>query len=206
MDQERQNTKEDPSTAPPRAGRPRGLSKGVRLLVLLMVFITIAIGAYGTVLYTIIKKSVTTATLLEELGGEAKKEQTYRAIRHALTETKATRDALEKYFVSENNVALFLQEMETVGRRAGVTTTIEHVTIERGGGSNPFLRVRFKVYGEFGSVYYLLALIETLPYNTALEQFVIRNTDGGFEDGKRVGPWEGAFMMDIKSFIAKDAA
>ncbi|MBI4120900.1 MAG: hypothetical protein HY457_01435 [Parcubacteria group bacterium] len=204
MDQSEHNQTEriEATPAAPTHGR---LSRGAKPLIWLSVIALAVMGVYGATLFNIVDKSAETATLLEELGGEAEKEQAYRATRHALAETKAIRDGLQERFVVESGVAPFLQEIEALARRAGTTLTFEHVTIERSGGATPFLQMQFKVYGEFGSMYYFLALIETFPYNISLEQFVLRHNGSDLiEDGAQTGPWEGLFITNVKSFIETD--
>jgi hypothetical protein len=98
------------------------------------------------------------------------------------TETALAREQLKQVFVEEEDIALFIEEIEELARTAGIALEVGSVELGTGVWSDLSLTVRFS--GNFSSTYRFLALLETVPYSSSIETVSFqKNTEGTTWEG-----------------------
>lgn|SRR3989344_374565 len=137
-----------------------------------------------------------TKLLLEE----RQKELNYLSTHNLLRETEADRLELAQLFVTEDTVVSFLEELELLGRRAGIVLELSSVQPIKDTSLNFF----FEVSGSFTDIYEFVKLSELLPHKLAVDKVDIRKVDGFIDEGGKPLPiWKGAVTLSLKSFIVE---
>ncbi|PCI30854.1 hypothetical protein COB52_00795 [Candidatus Kaiserbacteria bacterium] len=89
-----------------------------------------------------------------------------QVVRRSVREIQAQREVLDTYFIKEDGIVSFLDEIEEIGDHAGLP--IEVIAVEAG---NPIdkdglirpLTISLRVSGKLKDIFYTLAMLETLP-------------------------------------------
>lgn len=109
---------------------------------------------------------------------------------------------LETHFAKSSNIVPFLDTLEKLAPKAGVSIEIDSVNIKT---DNTGLLVSLKVVGRFEAVYKFLTLLENSPYELEFLMMDIHKLSGGSvpEKGKKTtaSQWEGVFKIQLLSFV-----
>lgn len=143
--------------------------------------------AYSGVSYLF---SVRAAALVEEGVQYREKEireQYLLRVDRALSTTREEQERLLQHFVDEKTVAGFLENVETVGRRLGLTVDTSSLGVLKG-----VLTVQSKVAGPYPAIVQFISLIETMPY-----RLLVNNARLNYSNGS----WSGIISLSVESFI-----
>lgn len=167
-----------------------------------LIFMLVSIGAYAYTLFAIDRMRLETAHVRGEI------ERREHAAIHAQTahgsvrNTEAERAELASYFIREEGAVSFLEAVEALAREAGIAAEVAGVSIEgvravAGESSDEeeaeadpgaVLRLNLGVEGAFPDLFYLLSLLEQLPYAVHMEQFGVERAGDG-------DVWRGAWSI-----------
>lgn len=140
-----------------------------------------------------------------------------------IDETKEKREALEQYFVSDNDIPLFLERIEnfdaitntvTLIQSVGVNNPVEKPAPKKNDNAKdevsdqpkasslpkPTLVISLESEGTFAAVYQLLQLIESMPYEIRVEAVTIARTSFAPETGG-LPTWKLTTTFEVISFI-----
>jgi hypothetical protein len=133
-------------------------------------------------LFNTIKTNATEASLLSnQLDLEVRRDQRLRSIKQLTTDLSEELALVDALLVPKDGVVTFLEHIEDLGRSAGVTLTVNSVSVD---GTLPTktsyerLRIEFVASGSWSATTHLLALFETLPYGIVIEQMQLEQSKG----------------------------
>ena len=124
----------------------------------------------------------------------AHEEDSTRALKNALAQTKDDRAALASLLVAPDGIVTFIERIEALGRNAGVSVTVDEITVEpfEESSTSDHLVVRFHASGSWQQVSHLLVLVESLPLPVGLS-YVRFETSGG-----KTPVWRGTFAIQTR--------
>jgi hypothetical protein len=180
-----------------------------RLLVIFFLINVILFGIYGHLLYSMQTKNKETAALYTASHEEDSDKEKIRELSRVLEDTKKERDNLSEYFVANTNAVTFIEQIEKVGKTAGVELTVLSVSDET--KENGVVELGFSAIGGFTHLYHLIAIVESMPYKVVIKKADIQKTmekTAGQHGGQKEGAvmWAGNFTVTLESFIATNAA
>lgn len=162
--------------------------------IILVVFsITLYVLGYNMVQKEYIKVS---DLILQSKQGVQETEQ-LQSTKHLINETKTQREKLDKYFITADEIVVFIEQIESLGEFTGVSFDLSSVDAVNENGDA--LLLKFTTYGSWQDTYYLLALIESLPYNIDIERVRIIKE----KSKDNTAQWRGDFNIKLNSFINK---
>jgi len=162
--------------------------------IILVVFsVTLYIIGYNIVQKEYIKVS---NLILQSKQGVLETEQ-LQSIKHLINETKSQREKINKYFITADEIVAFIEQIESLGEFTGVSFDLS--SVDAVDDSGDALLLKFTTYGSWQDTYYLLALIESLPYNIDIER--VRIIKEKLKDS--TAKWRGDFNIRLNSFINK---
>jgi len=140
------------------------------------------------------------ASAIEELQGEVLDAQRtvdrLEELREAVRETAQARQALDRHFLPNQRVPLFLEEFESHLWRTGLTRD----DLQLGKGALPqsegedvaAVSIRLSATGGFDELLDVLELIERMPYVLVVRQVSLEEQDGG------------SWQMSLEVLVAQD--
>ena len=110
---------------------------------------------------------------------QSKEEGVLKSIKALAQEIAPLYDKLNTSIVRKEGAAEFIELLESVGKRGGVTVTIQAVEKADHSTVNNLesLKVTLSAIGSWESVVRFLGLLEFLPYQTSIEQAVLSRGD-----------------------------
>jgi len=186
-----------------------GMNKTKQLLIIMLVINAALIGAYGFLFYSIKTKSEEASTLSHDLNAQRANEEDLALLRHAVNDMEDDRVKLESYFVKSSTINTFFESIESLGEESGTDMRLSGL-VERGN----VLGIDVSARGKFEDIYYLVKLIEYLPYRIEFKKAYF-NSLGMVEtpplpEGKsgsaaknkvRNVEWEASFTLEISGYI-----
>jgi hypothetical protein len=125
--------------------------------------------AYGGTLYLM---ETYKRTLVERMQDEARA----KANQEFLTElvrlvdtTQTQREELETRIINDVDVIELLALIETIGREQGIVLATESLTTEPLNEAFEHLRIQLGAKGSYEGIMYVLTMLETLPYQSAID-------------------------------------
>jgi Tfp pilus assembly protein PilO len=154
-------------------------------------------------MFMAVRAELTQASLVaEEVQILAKKNAYTNTVRKVVRDTEALRSELDSYFVNEEDLVTFLNDLENLGDNAGAVVTVQSVQTGKRiskDASIEELRLALKADGSLENVFHLLSLIEAFPKAISLDKVRLtrRQTEGS---------WQGTFDVTVARVGEKQAA
>lgn len=154
------------------------------------------------------------STIADNLGNiiHAEKQQSIIVdLKKTINQAKLSQAEIASYFLSKDGTVVFLNNLESLGEKVGVSVSINGLNLNKATGG---FEVMLQTKGNFSDSYRFLLLIENLPYFSTFNSFDMnvipedKNTKitvNGKEVLKPVGPtqWDTKLRFTINSYIAK---
>ncbi|MEX0933387.1 MAG: hypothetical protein WDZ74_01400 [Candidatus Paceibacterota bacterium] len=148
----------------------------------------LSIGVYAYVFLEVRKSGSEIQSIEQRIDAEYEKARRREAVHETLEETAKERDELESRLVKDTSLVVFFEDLESLGREAGVETEIarisENIELDpivpeatpEGGETKPvrdpatelleWLQLDIAATGTWTEVYRFLSFVELLPYET----------------------------------------
>ena len=114
-----------------------------------------------------------------------------QTVRRVVRDTQIQRETLSTYFLSEEEIVEFLEEIENLGTHAGSQVSVQTVqageAVDKDGAIIP-LQLTLRSGGSLQAVFYTLALLESYPKALSVEEVVLIQNPTTFE-------WSGMFNV-----------
>ena len=143
----------------------------------------VSILSYVWFFYLVKSTSEKSSALRDSIELANRKETRILSTKNILITTEKERAKLDNYFIEESSVVSFIERLESLGRLSGAKITLTSVDTDK--KRKNVLRVDLKASGKFENVYYLLSLIEALPFEINVNRFVMGK--GTEPAGRRTG-------------------
>ena len=149
------------------------------------------------------KRKIREAAVLDRLveKEEISKYESGRLIQETTTLADKS-DILDSFFIDPNTVVIFLESLEELGRKTGVSVSI--ISVKEGeaekksdllSGTIAPLSVKLTADGSFKNVYNFLTLLENAPYEIVFDRIQLLKDE---ETG-----WSGEFNIVLQSYIVR---
>lgn len=185
------------------------MSKTKQLLIIILVINATLIGAYAFLFYSIKTKSEDASTLSQDLNAQRTNEEGLALLRHTVNNTKDDRAKLQSYFVKSSTINTFFDTLESLGKESNTDMKLSS-PIEQGN----VLAINIGTRGTFEDIYYLIKLIEYLPYRIEFKKAyfnslgmvdaspLLEGKSGSVAKSKvRNVLWEASFTLEISGYI-----
>ena len=152
-------------------------TKTVVTTLLALVFVC----AYGFLFVVIKTKNNQISILQNQVDVEIRKDQRLYSVKQLMTDLHEGFDKIDTYFVSNDGVVGFLENLESFGAMSGVYVGVNSVSVDGhidDGLPYESLRVEFVARGEWRSVIQLISLLETTPFGITVERMQLERLEG----------------------------
>lgn len=148
-------------------------------LVLAFAIFGASIGAYFFLYSLISDKSLTVASLEQQINDQTATTERVAAARAALAEIAGDEAVVQSYFVPEAGVVSFINSLESIGSSLGTQVSINSVSAS-GAGSRAQLALSLSVGGSFDGVMRTLGAIEYAPYDLSVTNIAVSGDAKGW--------------------------
>lgn len=157
-----------------------------KILVLSIIAILLASGVFFSLWYVINSKSMELEKQVEVLSNNNSKELAYLNITKTIKDTKEDRqDIHSKFIKNEDDTIYFLNEIETLASRFGLSfDTVNLNNVMNKGGEVEAVEIDFKYSGEKDEVINFTKLIENIPYHSYAEKLSLKKVTNDVWDGE----------------------
>lgn len=136
-------------------------------IVFIALFATL--GMYGIWYASIVAKSAEAANLENQINTKTETASRIASTRVALGGVSGDEATVQNYFVSENDVVAFIDNLETRGRAQG--TSVSVLSVSRGAmSSHAALILALSIKGPFDEVMRTIGSIEYAPYDLSISE------------------------------------
>lgn len=162
----------------------------------------VAVGICLYFLFVIQKKSISVATLSDELTQLEETRDERLTLKKTLHTTEGERDILSSYFIDSTNVVHFIETIESF---AGPTATRLEITNVDVAKEKKTLSLSILATGQFSNVYHLIRMLETMPVEISFSRISLSRAGAGVEapagTAKNSLPlWNAAIDIELISF------
>lgn len=175
--------------------------KNKRLLALFSLINIMFLGVYGYLFYVVASKNTETVVLYTTSHQQASDKEKIQELDRTIKDTEKERNNLSAYFVTKTSAVTFIEQIEKIGKNAGVDLSVNSVSGDAKGGGTT--QLAFSAAGTFSDIYRLIALVESMPYKVTLKKADMQVTSDQ-KDGSTI--WKGGFVVTLESFVATSAA
>lgn len=179
-------------------------SQSRTLLLTAALFTLAALSAYAFLWFGIKRANERASLLGNEIEVAERGEQELKAMKTLVSDTKPLREKLDGYFIPADGAVVFFESVEALGAAAGVSVSLESVSVEPLPDSAlaETVRVVVRAEGQFAAVLRFLALLETTPHAGQIEQFsFVANAP----DKKGSSPWRADVTIRVLKLTAPAA-
>jgi len=164
-------------------------------LIAIIILNILAVSSYYLFIGKIIEKKNASSLAVEELKGVLIEESKINATKNILKVNKGNLDRIESSFINSDSLVVFLEEIEALGKEAGVELKLSSVAIEKKDGD--ILNLNINTIGHFRDIYSFMLVVEQLPYKISFNRSHLRKIEGEDENS---GLWNGSFSLGLLSF------
>jgi hypothetical protein len=177
-------------------------SRGTKKLLIFYAIIIIAALVFYTILFISIReKTIAVSLLSNEIDVVMQREAKLSSIKALVKDTDTERRMLNLYIVGSDEEIGLIEMIEALGNDTGAAIEIISVGIEPllsnsiESDTAELLRLNFTASGSWKSVFHMLALIESIPFNVTVTQVNLeREAD---HDKNKSNSWTGSFSIAV---------
>ena len=131
-----------------------------------------ALGGYAVWYATVSAKSTAVASLERQINVKMNTASTMASARASIAEIAGDEASIQAYFVSDEQVVPFINDLEALGEKAGATVTVLSVTPGSGTGRKT-IAFSLSVAGTFDAVMRTIGAIEYAPYDLTISSLSV---------------------------------
>lgn len=172
--------------------------KATKHTLIFTIILTIAAIAFYVLFFGNIKEKNENISLIKnEVNIAVQKEINLRSVKDLIKETKEDRLKLDTYFIADDKVVDFIENLEQLSKYAGVDIEVVSVDVSQDVKKNmsESLDLDFKVSGKWRDIFHLLTLIENMPLKIKILKTNLKVVYSDGVNKKSSGVWEGFFSI-----------
>ena len=174
--------------------------KTTKQIFALMVVLTIAAVFFYVLFFNNIKeKNKTISLITNDVDIAVQRDIKLRSVKDLIKDTQESRSELDTYFVIDDKIVDFIEDVERIGRYTGADVEVISVNVDDNRNAendiSELLKLNFEVKGEWREVFQFLVLIEKMPFKIDISTVSLRvvHSDDIKEDSSRM--WKGYFSI-----------
>lgn len=147
-----------------------------RYIIPLGLLTVLVLGALGGYFYfhSILKDTAQSTTdAMTEIANEQLSQSNIFALKKTIKETEADRDTLQSYFVKEDEVVVFIESIESLGKKTNTTVQITQAQASQDPKKPSTLFISLSSSGTFSDVTHFLVLLENLPHDISVDKVLM---------------------------------
>jgi hypothetical protein len=156
---------------------------------------------YFFMYFTITSVVAETSTILAEVDKAEEKNQELVTLKKTISTSEEDRQTLSSYFVTDDTIVIFLENLEALGATSNTEVKISSVTQNT---EDKKLSVAISSVGGFGNVFRFLELIEQVPYATEVKTLSLATRDDPVSTTENPSKlWEADIQIELTSYVSK---
>lgn len=178
-----------------------------KLFSVLMVLMTIGIPVlYGYMYYMVGVSTDHAVTALDLVRVEALNKNNQQELIDTYEKSSADRLKLEKYFIPNDTIVIFIETLERLGTRANSNLTLSSVTVDTIDTTIPGTigkaHAHVSVEGSWSAVMRTLLLAELIPYKSSIQNIQL-DTQTSLVPGSKVekNEWRMSFDINVATMV-----
>lgn len=144
-----------------------------------LLYVLIATGVLAWVVYEVAQAGAVLQERVATIADQNAKSKVYQDLSNLVLRTKAEREALLGFVLTEDQTSSFLTDIESLGVSQGVTLTTDSLKVSEKEGSFNELLIQFSVEGTEENVKKMLSIFETLPYHSRVSSLTFSRDKTG---------------------------
>jgi hypothetical protein len=170
-------------------------------LIIFVIAILVFI-ADGYLIWSANSENIASEQIISNINTEIIKEVEKTQIQASIQSTNTERQTLDKYFIDQKGEVSFVDSLEVIGNKAGVTLKIESASFENytaSSSTNPMelVHIHLKSTGSWSGVMGFWNLLESTPFRLAVDRVDLQKDDSI----KGISTW--AQSIDITAYKKK---
>lgn len=172
------------------------------------IFITIlvvVIAVVYTMFFTSIKtKNENISLVINDIDISIERETKLKSVKSLIEDIKDDREKLDTYFVDDDEVIDFIENIETLAENMGVGVEVLSVDISDDENNTPeqnriseLLLLSLRVEGLWSDLFHFISIVEGLPFKIDVSKV---NIDAVYQDGEKIvssGNWKGLLNLSV---------
>jgi Tfp pilus assembly protein PilO len=151
-----------------------------KILVLLFVLNVVLVASFAFIFSKVKSSEAQTAKIYSQIGIDQQGKQALKDLQQNVQSTQGERTQLASYFVNENNIVGFLQQIESLGKPSGAKVKLTSVNKHSSkNASDNYLEISADASGSFRQVFDFITLLQNLPYKLHFTQVSIQKNNTG---------------------------
>lgn len=138
------------------------------------------------------------AVVRADLAAAMSAEQTTEQEQQFLTSVAATHASIDSYFVTQNTIVSFIEELETLGTHAHVKADI--LRLDPGSGGKGPLTLELSLSGTYTDIAYYITLLEASPRMVSVDTLAFIR--GGNTKGSNTNVWTAQLGAHVQNYDA----
>lgn len=143
-----------------------------------LIGVLVLFGIYSTLFIVIKNKNNHISVLQNQVDIEVRKDQRLHSIKQLVADLDKDIKQIDTYFISEDGVVDFLENLEALGSVADVSVGVNSVSIDEStdtGLPYELLKIDFVARGSWENVMQLISLLETFPLGIVIERMQLEH-------------------------------
>lgn len=168
----------------------------VQLIAAAIVLIVVLI-VYTLWYMAVSAESAQVASLQQQILQKSQTATRISSAKSELAQLDPEKQEVSQYFISTNNIVVFLEQLSSVGQNLGATVQVASVSATQPSGGTPYgsIDLSLKITGSFQAVMRTLGAIEYGPYNIKTNSVTF---DAGGQTGGKT-EWTATAMFTIST-------
>lgn len=158
--------------------------------------VSLVTAAWLYALSNIIAQKSVIANLKKSILINERKINNEKFLSDSLASMTADTETIAAVFLKEKDMVKLLEGLESIGRSADASLTINAVSVKQTDSIKP--TISFNIKGSFGQIFKYLYLLENLPYLITIDNASFQKIEE--QDKKREGRWQAAFNIELESY------
>jgi Tfp pilus assembly protein PilO len=175
--------------------------KITKQILVFTVFLAFASVVFYILFFNNIKeKNNTISAIANDIDIAIQKETKLKSVKDIIKDTKQGREKIDTYFIKDDEIINFIEEIEKIGRDIGVDVEIISVSISdsklQQDNISELLNLSLEAQGQWGRVFHFLAFIENLPFKINILTMNLTAIYKGGGKKESSGIWKGFFSIN----------
>ncbi|MBL7045136.1 MAG: hypothetical protein ISR98_00855 [Parcubacteria group bacterium] len=173
--------------------------KTTKQIFMFMTILTIAvIISYSFFFYNIKEKNKMISLMTNETDAAIQREVKLRSVKDLIKDTQENRLKLDTYFVVDDKIVNFIEEIEELSRDVGVDTEVVSVNVDEGKANNisELLKLDLNIEGKWEDVFQFITLIEKMSFKISVSQASLQVI---YDNESKIssGIWKGFLSINV---------
>ncbi len=156
------------------------------------------VSVFGFMTYTIGEKKARISSLEASIAESRAREASFKATRALLESIGETPPGIDGYFLQDSNAVQFIEQVEALARRAGVSplkinSVMTQPLPSAGAGDVEEIKLDAQTEGDWGEITRLLSMLESVPLPVSFQNLSL----GRAREEGGIPIWSLSFIMTV---------